>query len=72
MKLRLAALASSAVLMALAGPPAAAASQSARQWCMTYCDAIHVGCEKTIGWLDEDACTEWHAGCLEGCRVNER
>ena len=69
---RVAVLAGAAVLVALAGQPGTAAGQSAKQWCMTYCDAIQVGCEKTIGWLDPDACTEWHAGCLEGCRVNER
>ncbi len=42
-----------------------------KTWCMTYCDAIHAGCKKTVGWFDQAACEEWWQGCLDGCRVNE-
>ncbi len=48
-------------------PPEA---NAARTWCMTYCDAVHIGCSKTVGWFDQNACEEWHDGCLDGCRVN--
>jgi len=50
--------------------PAPSAAAAARNWCMTYCDAIHLGCRKTVGWFDQDACEEWKKGCLDGCRVN--
>ena len=64
--------AATALLLVGQSPGAAAATETAGKWCKTYCDAIHVGCQKTIGWLDEDACEEWHRGCLDGCAVNER
>jgi hypothetical protein len=41
-----------------------------KTWCMTYCDVIHLGCKKTFGWFDEEACEEWKMGCMDGCRVN--
>ena len=50
-------------------PPSAEATTD-KSWCMTYCDAIHLGCRKTVGWFDQDACEEWKRGCLDGCRVN--
>ena len=50
-------------------PPAEAAA--AKTWCGTYCDVIHVGCKKTLGWFDQEACEEWKRGCLDGCRVND-
>ncbi|MDP2470578.1 MAG: hypothetical protein Q8W45_02835 [Candidatus Palauibacterales bacterium] len=53
------------------GATARPSSAAEKSWCMTYCDAIHVGCKKTLGWLDDDACEEWHEGCLDGCRVND-
>lgn len=73
MKRRLLAVAASAVLMGLGAAPAPAegAVLAAKKWCMTYCDAIHLGCQKTIGWFDDNACEEWHEGCLDGCRVNQ-
>jgi hypothetical protein len=49
--------------------PSSAAART-RAWCMTYCDTIHLGCQKTVGWFDPDACEEWKRGCLDGCRVN--
>lgn len=55
-------------LGATAAPSAAEART--RTWCMTYCDTIHLGCQKTVGWFDQDACDEWKKGCLDGCRVN--
>lgn len=71
MKRRLALLSAAVALTALGRAPAPAdAAQAAGRWCKTYCDAIHVGCRKTIGWLDEDACEQWHSGCLDGCDVN--
>lgn len=61
-----------ALVTLVAAPPAARGEAAAgRTWCMTYCDAIHVGCKKTLGWLDEQACDDWHSGCLDGCRVGE-
>ena len=72
MNRRLAVLAAATGLLAAVSiPQSVGAAEAAGTWCMTYCDAIHVGCEKTIGWLDETACQEWHKGCLDGCRVNE-
>lgn len=68
---RLAMLTAGSVLLALGAPPSGArAAVVAGKWCKTYCDVIHVGCKKTIGWLDEDACEEWHQGCLDGCDVD--
>jgi hypothetical protein len=58
-----------AALGAVTAPPAEAAAK--KGWCMTYCDAIHLGCKKTVGWFDQDACEEWKRGCLDGCRVND-
>ena len=73
MKRRFAILAAATTLGILGPAPVPAeAAAAAGKWCMTYCDVIHVGCEKTIGWLDDDACEEWHKGCLDGCRVNEK
>jgi len=57
-----------AALGTITAPPVQAAT--ARSWCMTYCDTIHLGCRKTVGWFDKDACEEWKRGCLDGCRVN--
>ena len=57
-----------ALAIAIPAPASAAADKS---WCMTYCDAIHVGCKKTLGWLDMEACEEWKKGCLDGCKVND-
>jgi len=57
------------VLGAATTPPREAAA--AKTWCMTYCDAVHLGCQKTLGWFDQKACEEWHDGCLDGCRVND-
>jgi hypothetical protein len=51
--------------------PAPASAAAAQSWCMTYCDVIHVGCKKTLGWLDMEACEEWKKGCLDGCKVND-
>jgi len=70
MKGRLAILATALAISAAGPPPAGGATVSARTWCGTYCDVIHVGCKKTLGWLDPDACDDWHAGCLDGCQVN--
>lgn len=65
-------LGGAAALLALMTPSPSSAGEAAdRAWCMTYCDAIHVGCQKTIGWLDMEACDEWQKGCLDGCRVND-
>jgi len=50
---------------------AEAAVEANKSWCMTYCDAIYLGCMKTFGWFDEEACEEWKEGCLDGCRVND-
>lgn len=50
-------------------PPREAAA--AKTWCMTYCDTIHLGCKKTFGWFDKQACEDWKKGCLDGCRVND-
>jgi hypothetical protein len=58
-----------AALGTIPPPPAEAATD--KSWCMTYCDAIHLGCRKTVGWFDQDACEEWKRGCLDGCRVND-
>ena len=57
-----------AALGTISAPPAQAATD--KSWCMTYCDTIHLGCQKTVGWFDKDACEEWKRGCLDGCRVN--
>jgi len=57
-----------AAVLATAPSPARAATD--KTWCMTYCDAIHIGCEKTLGWFDMEACEQWKKGCLDGCRVN--
>lgn len=57
-----------AVLGTITAPPAEAVTD--KSWCMTYCDTIHLGCRKTVGWFDKDACEEWKRGCLDGCRVN--
>lgn len=35
--------------------------------CGLYCDVIDLACRKSIGWLDLDACQQWHEGCLDGC-----
>lgn len=73
MRQRIALLAAVAGLLTLGTvTPPAEGAEAARTWCMTYCDAVHVGCKKTIGLLDQEACEEWHEGCLEGCRVNEK
>ena len=73
MSRRLGLLAAVAALLGLgAEVDGAGAAEASGKWCKTYCDAIHVGCEKTIGWLDDEACDEWHRGCLDGCEVNER
>jgi len=37
---------------------------------MTYCDVIHLGCQKTLGWFDMEGCDQWKKGCLDGCKVN--
>jgi hypothetical protein len=58
-----------AALGAMTPQPAQAAT--GKTWCMTYCDTIHLGCKKTVGWFDQDACEEWKRGCLDGCRVND-
>lgn len=46
-----------------------AAATTEKTWCMTYCDVIHIGCLKTLGWFDDQACDEWKEGCLDGCRA---
>jgi len=51
------------------GAPEAAAA--GKTWCMTYCDAINVGCKHSIGLWEPEACEHWYAGCLDGCRVND-
>jgi hypothetical protein len=51
------------------GPPTARAAEVERTWCMTYCDVIYIGCSKTFGWFDEQACEEWKEGCMDGCRA---
>jgi len=58
-----------AALGLVAAPPARA--EMAKSWCMTYCDMIELGCEKTLGLFDQDACEEWKQGCMDGCRVND-
>jgi hypothetical protein len=30
---------------------------------------IYIGCSKTFGWFDEQACEEWKEGCMDGCRA---
>ncbi len=72
MNRRLAFLAALTVMLGVAADPRPTAAEEAGKWCMTYCDAVHVGCKKTIGLLDAEACEEWHKGCLDGCRVNEK
>lgn len=47
-----------------------ASAAEASKWCGLYCDAVYVGCRETIGHFDQEACREWHAGCLDGCKVN--
>ncbi len=58
-----------AALGSVTAPPAQA--ETAKSWCMTYCDAIHLGCKKTLGLFDQEACDEWKQGCMDGCRVND-
>lgn len=57
------------LLAGLTGPPAEARATVDTDFCGLYCDAIYVGCQATIGKLDEDACLEYHKGCLDGCEV---
>lgn len=53
------------------GTGPADAAVAAKTWCMTYCDTVHLGCRKTVGWFDMEACDRWLEGCLDGCRVND-
>lgn len=63
-------IAAVAVISVGTTPAPAAEAAADKTWCMTYCDVIHKGCTKTFGLWDADACEEWKAGCLDGCRVN--
>jgi hypothetical protein len=72
MERRIGLLTGALAAIAIAIPaPAPASAAADRSWCMTYCDTIHVGCKKTLGWLDMEACEEWKKGCLDGCKVND-
>ena len=51
--------------------PSAEAAAAGKTWCMTYCDAINIGCRNSIGLWEPETCEHWHAGCLDGCRVND-
>jgi hypothetical protein len=64
-------LAALVVMSGAATAPAPAAAAKLAGFCGLYCDAIYLGCRKTIGWFDLEACQEWHDGCLDGCRVNQ-
>ena len=68
-------IAVAALALAFAGPglraPAVEAAAADKTWCMTYCDTVHLGCKKTVGWFDMDACDKWLEGCLDGCKVND-
>jgi len=66
---RIGLLLTAVALTSLGAPEAGAAADKA--WCMTYCDAIHLGCKKTLGLWDQETCEQWKAGCLDGCRVND-
>ncbi|MFQ5746051.1 MAG: hypothetical protein ACE5HF_02375 [Gemmatimonadota bacterium] len=61
------ALLAAAAAATIIGTPRPASAKV--DWCGLYCDVIYLGCKKTIGWLDQDACDEWHQGCLDGCDV---
>ena len=58
-------------VVALGAGPERAEAAADKTWCMTYCDAIHLGCKKTVGWFDEEACEHWKKGCLDGCKIND-
>ena len=64
-------LAAFVALLASAPPVPSEAAVVAKTRCITYCDVIYLGCKKTFGWFDEEACEEWSKGCLDGCRVND-
>jgi hypothetical protein len=68
--MRRTALVLAAVAVVVGSDPGGEAVARTNGWCGLYCDAIYVGCTKTVGWLDDDACEEWHLGCLDGCNVN--
>lgn len=57
------------LLAGLTGSPTEARAAVGTDFCGLYCDAIYVGCQATIGKLDDDACLEYHKGCLDGCEV---
>ncbi|MCK5484174.1 MAG: hypothetical protein KAJ13_10730 [Gemmatimonadetes bacterium] len=63
-------LAAFVAIVASAPPLPSEAAVVGKTWCMTYCDVIHLGCKKTFGWFDQEACEEWKMGCMDGCRVN--
>lgn len=64
-------IALSALAMVSGGAAVPEAPAAQTSWCGTYCDAVHLGCLKTIAWFDEEACWEWYEGCLDGCRVGQ-
>jgi hypothetical protein len=66
---RMGVLGAALLWLALGGPPETRAAAADKTWCMTYCDTIHLGCKKTLGWFDDEACDQWKKGCLDGCRV---
>jgi hypothetical protein len=68
---RIGVMSAALALMAVGPTGAPEVAAADRTWCMTYCDAIHLGCKKTIGLFDAETCEHWKAGCLDGCRVNE-
>ena len=70
---RMGLLGTALVVVAIGADTTPANAAAARKtWCMTYCDAVHLGCKKTVGWFDENACEEWKKGCMDGCRVNDK
>lgn len=70
MRRRIGLLASALAMVVLVTTAPSPARAAAKSWCMTYCDAIHLGCQKTLGWFDMEACEQWKKGCLDGCKVN--
>ena len=70
MRRRISLLGSAVAVAVLATTASPARAATDKAWCMTYCDAIHIGCQKTLGWFDLEACEQWKKGCLDGCRVN--
>lgn len=59
----------SVLLAGTAGIGTPTEARAEGDFCGLYCDSIYLGCKATIGRLDEEACEEFHEGCLEGCAV---